>query len=220
MREDTGRWRSPLGLGRRLTRVACARRLPVRRTQTGSDLWVRTIGDTGRIAVMSDPLAYLLTWTCYGTWLHGDVRGSVESHQNGPGEPFVKSNASWVAEAHRKLRSPVVRLDQRGRRIVANTIQSHCAHRGWQLRACNVRTNHVHVVVSCPDVLPDRVLTELKAWSTRRLREAGLFDREARVWTRHGSTRYLWKEEGLNAAMEYVLERQDDGKGDNDRRSP
>ncbi len=24
---------------------------------------------------MSEPLAYLLTWTCYGTWLHGDRRG-------------------------------------------------------------------------------------------------------------------------------------------------
>jgi hypothetical protein len=25
------------------------------------------------------PLAYLTTFRCYGTWLHGDDRGSVES---------------------------------------------------------------------------------------------------------------------------------------------
>ncbi len=27
---------------------------------------------------MSEPLAFLLTWTTYGTWLRGDRRGWVE----------------------------------------------------------------------------------------------------------------------------------------------
>ena len=27
---------------------------------------------------MSDPLAYFITFTCYGNWLHGDERGSVD----------------------------------------------------------------------------------------------------------------------------------------------
>ena len=27
---------------------------------------------------MKFPLAYLITWTTYGTWLHGDDRGSFD----------------------------------------------------------------------------------------------------------------------------------------------
>jgi hypothetical protein len=28
------------------------------------------------------PLAYLITFRCYGTWLHGDERGSVDRFRN------------------------------------------------------------------------------------------------------------------------------------------
>ena len=28
---------------------------------------------------MPAPIAYFLTWSCYGTWLHGDARGSVDA---------------------------------------------------------------------------------------------------------------------------------------------
>jgi hypothetical protein len=29
----------------------------------------------------SDPLAYFITWTCYGTWLPGDDRGWTKWHK-------------------------------------------------------------------------------------------------------------------------------------------
>ena len=29
---------------------------------------------------MAAPLAYFLTWTCYGTWLHGDEPGQDGDH--------------------------------------------------------------------------------------------------------------------------------------------
>jgi hypothetical protein len=32
---------------------------------------------------MSEPLAYFLTWTTYGTWLPGDSRGWVNRHRKG-----------------------------------------------------------------------------------------------------------------------------------------
>lgn len=32
-------------------------------------------------------LPYLLTWTTYGSWLHGDERGWVQSGQSGIQEP-------------------------------------------------------------------------------------------------------------------------------------
>ena len=92
------------------------------------------------------------------------------------------------------------------------SIADHCRLRLWELRAVNVRTNHVHVVVSCPpDVSPERVMTEFKLWATRRLRSAGLLPRGRRAWTRHGSTRWINNAQGLDAAIAYVLEGQEGG---------
>ena len=41
---------------------------------------------------MSDPLAYLITWTVKGAWLHGDARGSVDRNQHRVGEPWLSPN--------------------------------------------------------------------------------------------------------------------------------
>jgi hypothetical protein len=42
--------------------------------------------------VSSDgPLAYLITFPTYGTWLHGDERGSVDRDHNLPGTPVGDS---------------------------------------------------------------------------------------------------------------------------------
>jgi hypothetical protein len=39
------------------------------------------------------PLAYLITWTCYGTWLHGDERGAADLDHNIPGTPYLPPDA-------------------------------------------------------------------------------------------------------------------------------
>ena len=54
-----------------------------------------------------------------------------------------------------------------------------------------------------------KMMGEWKAWSSRRLREKGLMPAGRPVWTRHGSTRYLWNEREFAPAVEYVLEGQD-----------
>ena len=39
------------------------------------------------------PLAYLITFRCYGTWLHGDERGSMDRTHNVFGAPKIAANA-------------------------------------------------------------------------------------------------------------------------------
>ncbi|HEX9659180.1 MAG TPA: hypothetical protein VGA18_02730, partial [Rhodothermales bacterium] len=39
------------------------------------------------------PLAYLITFTTYGTWLHGDERGSVDPGHSIPGTPPLERDA-------------------------------------------------------------------------------------------------------------------------------
>jgi REP element-mobilizing transposase RayT len=156
-----------------------------------------------------EPLAYLLTWTLKGMRLHGDRRGSVDPQHNVFGEPLLGADPVRAAIESRQLKLTLKSLDARAREVVATTLQEVAARRGWTLVAHAARPTHIHVVVSAPGERPERVMSDFKAWATRRLREAGLIRRDARPWARHGSTRYLWKEQHVAAADAYVDEGQD-----------
>ena len=149
-------------------------------------------------------LAYFITFATYGSRLHGDERGSV---RRGTVEVVVAPDRWMVAAEARLMRDPAFILDERQRQVVADTVVETCKHRDWGLVAVNVRTNHVHAVVVA-GVRPEEVVNAFKAWSTRRLRERGLVDRERQPWTRHGSTRYLWDEKSVESAVEYVVNGQ------------
>ena len=157
---------------------------------------------------MAEPLACFLTWTCYGTWLHGDNRGSVDLLHNTPGTPLLDADPDRTQGVRRTLRDPAYFLSDAARAVVRKVIEDHCQFRGWTLLAANARTNHVHVVVQAPSISPEIVLNQFKAWATRRLREAGLVDECVTIWTRHGSTRYLDTMSSVEAAVRYVDEEQ------------
>ena len=57
---------------------------------------------------------------------------------------------------------------------------------------------------------PEPVLDAFKAYATRALRRAGLIGLKTRPWSRHGSTIYLWTEQNVAKAIEYVMLRQGD----------
>jgi len=67
----------------------------------------------------------------------------------------------------------------------------------------NVRTNHVHTVVSA-QCKPDKVLAAFKANATRKLREAGCWKGDDSPWADRGSKRYLWTDEDVVNAIAYV----------------
>jgi REP element-mobilizing transposase RayT len=154
---------------------------------------------------MSNPRAYLLTWTTYGTWLHGDTRGSVDDLHNIPETPAASTNPVRARSEQYRLVEAALILDEQSRKTVDAIIRRHCEIRIWPLIALNVRTNHVHCVVGWRDVAPERVMTELKTWSTRSLRALPSLGERRKFWTVHGSTRYLWDDQSVHDAARYVL---------------
>ncbi len=158
---------------------------------------------------MSEPVAYLLTWTCYGTWLHGDQRGSVDRTHATPGEETLAPDPARVRAARARIRGPRVEFNAQARDLVRASLLEHATFCGWQVHALNVRTAHVHVVVGNPGVPPERMLTSFKAWATRKLRAAGCVGAGTTVWTYEGSRRYLWDEASVARAVDYVVEGQD-----------
>jgi len=126
------------------------------------------------------PLAYLITFRCYETWLHGDDRGSVDRHHNSYGAPLIAPNGRWLQHSQSLLKQQAVKLSETQRLLVKAAIGHTCERRGWGLFSVNVRTNHVHVVVAAA-CGPSRVLNGLKSNATRELREAGNWRRAQSV---------------------------------------
>jgi REP element-mobilizing transposase RayT len=102
---------------------------------------------------------------------------------------------------------PLYQLDAAGRQIVLETIIDQARYRGWTLLAAHVRSTHIHVVVQA-DLEPERVMNILKAYASRALNQAGFDGGDRKRWTRHGSTRYLWRSEDVAEAIEYVVRKQ------------
>ena len=100
---------------------------------------------------------------------------------------------------------PEIRLNRAQRELVERTIRDHCRIRGWTLHALNVRTTHVHVVVTAVGYEPEAVMSQFKAWCSRRLNEAFT---PSKWWTEHGSTKWINDEKYLHDAIVYVLEGQ------------
>jgi REP element-mobilizing transposase RayT len=155
------------------------------------------------------PLAYLITFRCYGTWLHGDERGSYRRNSRlMEGVSRIPPRPRLESAEQQQLKHAPNKLNRKQRTIVEQAVRDVCTHRGYRIRAINIRTNHAHSVVSAPSH-PEPILDAFKSYSTRAMREAGLLSATVKPWARHGSTIYLWKERDVEKAVEYVLLGQD-----------
>ncbi len=117
--------------------------------------------------------------------------------------PNLSRQAWWRAH----LNETPWTLDPEARRVTLETICSVCSHRQWIAHALHIRSNHVHAVIA-GETAPERILSDCKAYATRAFRRAFPSVHRRRYWADHGSTRYLWNEVSLRAAIHYVLHAQ------------
>ncbi|MBK9974356.1 MAG: transposase [Planctomycetes bacterium] len=102
------------------------------------------------------------------------------------------------------MRHQAIQMTGPMRKCVREAITQHRDFKHWQLSALNVRTNHVHVVVSAPDATASHALNSLKARATRRLRDCSLLKSDQPIWTSRGSQVVLKDLESFNRAVHYV----------------
>ena len=161
------------------------------------------------------PLAYLISFRSYATWLHGDGRGSIDRFQNQYRAPYISPLDTWQQYNQALLKAPPLILRARHRKSVEAAIRETCTKRQWSLQAINVRTNHVHTVVSA-NRRAGLVLNAFKANATRQLRQDGLWAYPFSPWADKGSKRNLWNERSVARAIDYVLNGQGDDLPDFD----
>jgi REP element-mobilizing transposase RayT len=153
------------------------------------------------------PLAYFISFRTYGTWLHGDRRGSIDRFHNRYGSPYLPPNETWNRYNRNRLKGEPLILGPHERSSVENAIRETSRVRKWDLRAFNIRTNHVHTVVTA-NRKPEVVLNAFKANATRHLREDRLWLHPFSPWADKGSKRRLWNERSVASAIDYVLNGQ------------
>jgi hypothetical protein len=117
------------------------------------------------------PIAYLLTFRTYATWLPGDPRSSY------------KRDGGRFGIKRLDPERPFARTDDRNQ---------SCSLRSGErslrpLRALNIRSNHGFAVVSKP-VKPEKIVNDFKIYATRALRTAWYFSSNEKVWARGAST--------------------------------
>jgi len=59
------------------------------------------------------PIGFLITFRSYGTWLHGDERGSVDRNHRAYGTPMLPSSSLRVSRDRMLMKQPPVTLDSK-----------------------------------------------------------------------------------------------------------
>ena len=170
----------------------------------------RSVSVRERGIVMTSPFilpSYFLTFTTYGTWLHGDTRGSVDREHNIVETPYLEPDAEHFAEKKLRMVQPAYTLDFQRRDLVLNSIIKLFQIRSWELFALHVRSNHVHLL-GAAEIKPERMMHDCKSFASRALNQAKIESSERRRWTRGGSTRWIKSELAFDDVLEYVLHRQ------------
>ncbi len=161
---------------------------------------------------------WLITWTCYATWLPGAQQGFVshvrDEHgnlviHNIPGTPYDADMPKLENFARSIMKGPPVSLDKRDAEALIAQYQETARIRGWELQAASVMYNHTHVVVGVPgDPDPQSILETLKSWATRAVKKHRPQPPNGTFWTEKGSKRKLPDERAVRDAVIYVVRKQ------------
>jgi REP element-mobilizing transposase RayT len=119
----------------------------------------------------------------------------------------VEADPQRAGAERRSMNQPPYEMDSESRAIVLQALAEVCSHRGWNLLAGHVRTNPVHVIVEA-EVPPEKVMSVFKAYASRALNRLDGKEPGRRRWARHGSTRWLWRDQDVREAIRYVVEQQ------------
>ncbi len=144
---------------------------------------------------MPKTIAYMVTWTTYGTWLQGNERPYVKDGQ------ILDANEPLSAANKENLEKDPLRLKREQRRIVEDAIRQKAIQFKQQIYALAVCSNHVHLVVSYTPVPISFIVQHYKGAGLMALRKAGV---HGKVWTKGFDKRYCFDEATLKKKIEYV----------------
>jgi REP element-mobilizing transposase RayT len=144
---------------------------------------------------MRELIAYMITWTTYGTWLQGDERKYVKNGQTlEPNPNLKKSNLS-------SLKQQIIKLTPLQKNAVQNAILEEAKRINHNIYSIAVCSNHIHIVAENSHTPINQAVIRYKNVATAALKRTGL---NAKLWTKGFDKRFCFTEEQLKQKIEYV----------------
>lgn len=141
-------------------------------------------------------IAYMLTWTTYGTWLQGDERGYCKD-----GKTLAPNPGLYNANCN-ALRHQPFYLSNEQRDAAKAAIQAEALRIGQHICAVTVQSDHVYSILAKTQDTIESAVHRYKRTATYVLRKEGV---RGNVWTRKYDKRFCFDQRQLNARIEYVL---------------
>jgi REP element-mobilizing transposase RayT len=144
---------------------------------------------------MQKLIAYMITWTTYGTWLQGDERRYVKDGQTlDPNPNLKKSNLS-------SLKQQITKLTSQQKITAQNAILEEAKRINHKIHAIAVYSNHIHIVAENNHMPISQMVSRYKNVATAALKRTGF---NAKLWTKGYDKRFCFTEEQLKQKIEYV----------------
>lgn len=141
-------------------------------------------------------IAYMLTWTTYGTWLQSDDRDyRKDGKTRRPNPALYNTNCN-------ALKQKVVYLSNKQRDTAKRAIFEKADRMGQRVYALTVQHDHVHLVLEKNDVTVESAIHRYKRVATYVLRKAGM---AGKIWTKGYDSGYCFTQVQLDRRVEYVL---------------
>ena len=145
-------------------------------------------------------IAYMITWTTYGTWLQGDERGYVKDGETlGPDKQLKYANQ--ILQKHKSIR-----FTETQKQIVKNAIIQTAQKNNQRILAISVCSNHIHVVAETASLPIEQTVHKYKRMSTLFLKNAGL---NGKIWSKGFDKRFCYTEKEIINRIEYVNKHND-----------
>ena len=141
-------------------------------------------------------IAYMLTWTTYGTWLQGDERGYCKDGKT------LEANSGLYNSNYNSLKHKPVYLSDQQRNVAKNGIFQEAKRIGQHIYALTVRNNYVHPILEKTENTIESAAHRYKRIATHVLRKEGV---KGNVWTKGYDKRHCFIPDELKARIEYVL---------------
>jgi len=144
---------------------------------------------------MRSPIAYMLTWTTYGSWLQGDKRGYVKDGVIHNGNKMLTlSNKSLMRHAE-------VSLTPAQRRTVEDALLKEAEVLGQKIYAMTIHKNHVHLVVGPNAMEAGVAVSHYKNAARLAIQKKGFC---GKLWTRGFSKRYCFDKQRPQSIIAYI----------------
>lgn len=145
-------------------------------------------------------IAYMLTWTIYGSWLQGDERGWIKDGRlKAPDRRLYRSNML-------SLKQKPMRLSSSQRKVVENSILSGAKQKDQKVYALAVCSDHVHLVLDKGSETIESSAKLYKQITAYALKQNGS---NGRIWTRGYDKRFCYREDELQRRIQYVNDHND-----------